>query len=62
MQLPSTTPGEGVLLGGKISAGQRKVKDKLCVALFTSVLGKKACGLRRGKWRLKVCIKASQNQ
>lgn len=59
MQLLFMTPDEGVLLGGKISAGQKKVKDKLCIALFTSVLGKKPCELRRGKWRLKVCIKAS---
>lgn len=59
MQLLFMTPDEGILLGGEISAGQRKVKDKLCIALFTSVLGKKPRGLRRGKWRLKVCIKDS---
>lgn len=51
------------VLGGKISARQRKVIiDKNYIALFTSVLGKTPCGLRRGKWRLKVCIKASWNQ
>lgn len=56
------TPDEGVFLGSKIRAGQKKVKRQALHCIIYISAGKKPGELRRGKWRSKVGIRVSWNQ